>query len=299
MIFLLLIIYLTYFLIQNKIHNKKERQEKRERELIKEGKGEIYPLWFKKKLIMHSLGGYKNFNYVNSLESLKYWYFEKKMNLMEADFMLTKDNHTVLTHDFGDLMFVPTLEEFKKLRAKGNTTRMSFKDLVLFMIENKDLYIITDTKYSDIERIEIEFDEMTSILNNHTELYERFIIEIYNEKMYLFLKEKNYPDKYFIFTMYQRWDFSIGFHDFENILDFCKRNKIIAILMFSFLFNENILQLTRNYSMPIYLHTVNNITEAVNFMKRGVKGIITDNISDELLDKYLLVQNIKLNYSNI
>ena len=41
---------------------------------------------------MHSLGGYKNFNYVNSLESLKYWYFEKKMNLMEADFMLTKDN---------------------------------------------------------------------------------------------------------------------------------------------------------------------------------------------------------------
>ena len=38
----------------------------------------IEPPWFKEKLIIHSLGEYRNFVYVDTLEPLKYWYFEKK-----------------------------------------------------------------------------------------------------------------------------------------------------------------------------------------------------------------------------
>ena len=132
------------------------------------------PPWFKEKLIIHALGEYNNYIYLNALEPLKYWYFEKKMHLMEVDFFLTKDKHIVLSHNFKVFNFEPTLQEFKKLKGKGNTTTMTFEDLVSFMLENKDLYIMTDTKYSDIPRIEIEFDEMTSILNNHKELYDRY-----------------------------------------------------------------------------------------------------------------------------
>ena len=284
--------------IQNENHNKKERKE--DEFLIKEksSESEIEPPWFKEKLIMHSLGEYKNFDYVDSLEPLKYWYFEKKMKLMEADFMLTKDNHTILAHDFSDLNFTPTLEEFKKLKAKGNTTRMTFEDLVSFMLENKDLYIITDSKYTDIPRIEIEFEEITSILNNHKELYERFIIQVYNEKMYLFLKEKNYLFKYYLFTLYLRWSPRRGLKDLENIFDFCNKNKIIAIVLFEHLFNDNFIQLSRKYSIPLYLHTVNDIGKLVYFLQKGVKGFMTDNISDELLEKYLLDNNIKLNQTN-
>ena len=218
---------------------------------------------------------------------------------MEADFMLTKDNRTVLAHDYSNFKYPPTLEEFKKSKGKANTTRMVFEDLVLFMIENKDLYIMTDTKHKDIGRIRIEFDEMTSILNNHKELYERFIIEIYNEKMYFFLKQKNYPFKYFVFTLYQRWEPPWGLKDLETIFAFCKQNKIHGILFFDFLFKDYFLQFSRNYSVPLYIHTVNNIEKAVDFMKKGVKTIMTDNITDIMLDKYLKDNNITLNQTNM
>ena len=73
------------------------------------------------------------------------------------------------------------------------------------MEQHNDLYIITDTKFDDIYHIQIEFDEMIKILSRHKNVNERFIIEIYNENMHFFLKEKKYPFKYFIFTMYKRW----------------------------------------------------------------------------------------------
>ena len=92
------------------------------------------------------------------------------MHLMEIDIILTRDNHLVLAHAFRDFRFTPTLAEFKKSRASGNTTRMSFQDLIIFMENNKDLYVITDTKYDDIYTISREFEKMTSVLKNHTEL---------------------------------------------------------------------------------------------------------------------------------
>ena len=164
------------------------------------------------------------------------------------------------------------------------------------MENNKDLYVITDTKYDDIFKISIQFEKMTSILKNHTELYERFIIEILNEKMYLYLKEeKQYLFKYYIFALYLRWDFSKGLKDFENILNFTKKNKINAIAMDLNLFNQATIQLLRNYSIPVYLHTVNNIERAVDLIQKGVKGIMTDNLTYDLMDKYLLDTKIKLN----
>ena len=122
---------------------------------------------------------------------------------------------------------------------------MTFEDLVSFMAKYKDLYIITDSKYTDIPRKEIEFEEITSILNNHKELYERFIIHVYSEKMYLFLKEKNYLFKYYLFTLYARWAPRRGLKDLENIFDFCNKNKIIAIVVFQHFFNDNFIHLSR------------------------------------------------------
>ena len=113
----------------------------------------IYP-WEKEKLITHALGEYNQIKYTNSLEALNYWYFEEKMTVLEADFYLTKDNHIILAHDFKHSKRIPTLDEFKnKMRTRGNLTTMTFEDLVIFMEKNKNLYIITDTKYTDLRSI--------------------------------------------------------------------------------------------------------------------------------------------------
>ena len=218
--------------------------------------------WENEKLIMHALGEYNKAIYTDSLEALKYWYFENNMVVMEADFQLTRDNHIVLAHDFNHLKSKPNLEEFKNnTKIPGNLTTMTFEDLVIFMEKNKDLYIITDTKYSDIRHIGIEFDEMTGILNRHKGVNERFIIELYNEGMYLFLKEQEYPFNAFLFNLYLRWGDKNNLADLESIFKFCKENNIKGILMFDFLYGDYIDNFSKKYSVPIYLHTVNNLTK--------------------------------------
>ena len=138
---------------------------------------------------------------------------------------------------------------------EAKLSHLTFEDLVKFMDKNKDLFIITDTKYPFLPHIKIEFDEMEEILSRYHNVKERFIIEIYHEKMFLYLKE-NYNYKYFMFTLYKRWN-SKNYEDLENIFDFCAKNKIDGIIMYKHLFNSRINDLSKKYSIPIYLHTEN------------------------------------------
>ena len=154
------------------------------------------------------------------------------------------------------------------------------------MEQHNDLYIITDTKFDDIYHIQIEFNEMTEILSRHKNVNERFIIEIYNEKMYSFLKEKKYPFKYFMFTLYKRW-LDRNYTDLENIFYFCVKNKIKGIIMYTYLFNSRIDTFSKKYSIPVYLHTENNLNRIVKFLE-NVRGIFSDEVDKYTLDTYLL-----------
>ena len=241
--------------------------------------------WESEKIIAHAFGRFNNSVYTNSLEALKYWYFERGMRFMEADLHLTSDFHTILTHDYRHLGKKPNLSEFKKLYARGHLTPMTFEDLVIFMEQHPDLYIITDSKFVDIPHIIIEFDEMIRILKRHKNVNKRFIIEVYNEKMFLFLKRKRYPFNNFMFTLYKRW-WGKNYKDLENIFSFCAKNKIKGVIMYKQLFNSMINNLSKNYSVPVYLHTENNIQKIVIYLKY-VKGIFSDDVSNIDLAEYL------------
>lgn len=148
--------------------------------------------WKKEILVMHALGEFNNTIYSNAYESLNYYYEVKKMKLMEADFRLTNDDHIIIAHDYEIFnKSAPSLEEYKKSRTRGNLTPMIFEDLVKYMYNHEDLYIITDSKYTDFTSIKKEFNEMTEILSRYGNVNERFIIQTYNERMYEFLEVKN------------------------------------------------------------------------------------------------------------
>ena len=246
------------------------------------------PRWKKEKLIMHALGEVNNSTYINSYEGLNYYHTVKNMNLMEADFLLTKDNHLVVAHDYG--VFddeTPTLDQFKSSKTRGNQTPMTFEDLVKYMNNNRDLYIITDTKYTDFSYIEREFNEMEKILSKYGDVNERFIIEIYNEKMYEFLKEKKYPFKYFLFTLYRRLPNLFVYTDLLLIFEFCKENKIDGIIIQSYWFDSPIIEFSKKYSIPVYLYTSNDIKTTVDLLNSGVKAVMTDNLTNDILEKFL------------
>lgn len=120
--------------------------------------------------------------------------------------------------------------------------------------------------------------------------------------MFLFLKEKNYPFNYFMFTLAYRWNNPNNLDDLENIFKFCKENEINGIIMFHTLFRDPVDNLSKKYSIPVYLHTVNNLTKIYEYFNKGIKGIMTDNVSNKLYNEYLLNKNndslITLNQDN-
>ena len=126
---------------------------------------------------------------------------------------------------------------------------------------------------------------MAEILSHHKNVNERFIIQVYNEKMFLFLNENKYPFKLFIFTLYQRWN-GRDYNDLENIFSFCAKNKLKGIVVHKKLFNNKIYNLSNIYSIPIYLHTENSIIKIAEYLQK-VKGVYTDEINNNALEEYL------------
>ena len=63
--------------------------------------------------------------------------------------------------------------------------------------------------------------------------------------------------------------------------------------MFHTLFNPNIYDLSKKYSIPIYLHAVNSLDKIANYLK-DVKGVYTGYISKTMLNKYISNINKKL-----
>lgn len=52
-------------------------------------------------------------------------------------------------------------------------------------------------------------------------------------------------------------------------------------------FNERISNFSYLYSIPVYLHTVNDIQKVIKLFNQGAKGIFTDNITNDILEQYL------------
>ncbi len=246
-------------------------------------------------MVVHALGKFNNMFYTNAYESLNYYYVVKKMKLMEADFLLTNDSHIVTAHDyhiFNDR--IPSLEEFKTTRTRGNLTPMTFEDLVKYMYNHEDLYIITDTKYADLPNIEKEFNEMTEILSKYENVSERFIIEIYNEQMYEFLRSKKYPFNNFLFTLYLRIANPRNMRVMESIFKYCKEKGIEGIIMPLEWYNDKINNFSKNYNVPLYIYSISEIEKAIELLNQGIKAIFSYNITYDMLEEHLKKKNYSL-----
>ena len=76
--------------------------------------------------------------------------------------------------------------------------------------------------------------------------------------------------------MYMTWDGK--YNTFNNICQWGK-DKLRGIVLYEEWYNVNLLNITKNNNLDLYLHTVNNLDKAKKYLKEGVKGIYTDFIS--------------------
>lgn len=247
-------------------------------------------LWEGDWLVGHAFGAVDGKIMTESQEAFLENY-EAGTRTFEVDFQMTSDDKVVLRHDWdwecqqgiaaGE---IATEEKFLSVPIHGIYTPLSFGDLCLLMKEYPDIWVVTDSKYSQKEDVEKQFRIMLETAREvgAEEVLDRLIIQIYNEEMYEVVKEI-YPFKSYIFTMYMRWDDTK--EQFVYLCRWCVENDVPVITLGKERYGEEVQQIADRYHIDIYVHTENDVYTAREFLEQGVRGVYTDMIRLEELEE--------------
>ena len=243
--------------------------------------------------IAHALGTADGRTETNSLEALEDSY-ERGFKVFETDFCLTSDGYLALRHDFeADSYFsfeqdmddtpVMSKDEFLSTPIKGIYTPILFNDLIDFMNQHSDVYVITDSKCSDKETVVKQFTKLKEIVDStgNKSLYDRIIVQLYSYDMLEYV-ESVYEFKNYILTLYQMENVN-----YSKAGRFCKANGIDVITMPQESCNAEISSKLHTYGLKVFAHTVNRIRtiESLNAY-HGIDGFYTDYISPKDHEKY-------------
>lgn len=221
-------------------------------------------------LISHSGGRIRGLSYTNSKEAIDKSY-QNGNKLIELDMEWTTDGNLVLIHDWNG--YVKTgftaepkmysTEEFKEFNMIEGLTQMSLEDLVEWLYEHEDAYIVTDIKRDNVEALKL-------ISQRYPDLIAQFIPQIYKLDEYISVQEWGY--KNIILTLYMS-----NYTD-EEILDFVKRNQVFAITMPIARARTELPKKLKGENVFVYAHTINDDSLRKELEEYGVDGFYTDDL---------------------
>ncbi len=220
--------------------------------------------WFiSSRTVPHAFGLFKNNKYTNSKEALEFL-LENNVNISEVDICLTKDNIPVLAHEIKSDI---TYEDFMSSTLECGLTPLSLFQLVEYMRKNKNLFFLLDIKekYKEI---------ITWIKNNANDVIDRFIIQIPSPKIYKNVI-KIHKFKYF------HYNFSVDGNVNMNLAFVVKNNIQTCSVATKMVKNVNTLKYLNKYNIKTFAYTVNDAKTRTELFKKGVWGIITDNLTLE------------------
>lgn len=231
------------------------------------------------KYVAHAMGGLNEYTYSNSKEAFDYNYKEGH-RVFEVDFDLSSDYYLIASHDedlwrqqakIEDDEFAYSLKNFKESKICNGLTTLDYKDIVDILHNNKDMYIITDSKYSDEYRVRMQFSQLVNYAKEvDAEVLNRIIPQIYSERMLDYVMSV-YNFKSIIYTMYQLPEIEI-----EDVANFCSKSGIGFITMSEKLVNEDIVNQFTRFGIKIAAHTVDEKARADELFDIGINQIYTN-----------------------
>lgn len=251
--------------------------------------------WYTKyHFISHAGGGIDGKTYTNSTQSWELSY-KRGNRLFDADLAFTTDNILVLRHGWNDNLEQnismsegksPYIDsngqiryiDFSSGRMDYNTfintkiykklDPMSCVDMLNFMNEHEDVYVMCDMK-DDLEE-SYQYLVKTAIDNDMAKVLDRIVISIYN---YNDLKQINmvYNFKEIMIRQYINSP-----HKYSELLQFCKENNIHAIgISACYVDDEGISQLS-SHNIHIYVAICDFISDMERYYQLGIEGAISN-----------------------
>lgn len=244
--------------------------------------------WLDYRIVAHALGSIDGHRATNSFEAMAVNYTKNNMRVFEADMILTSDDRLVLRHDWLAYLYnllgqtsskgkesVPlTYQEFMSLYSFGKYEPMDIDALVSVLDKHKDIFVITDTKYTDPETISKQFRILVdSVSKVDSSIIDRLVIQIYNQQMYDLVIDI-YPFKNIIYAVYANLDSQ------NQIIEFCKEKGIEVVAIPIEKVNPQFIERLNENDIKVYVHTVNIEEEKDNYKNMGAWGIYSDYLTD-------------------
>lgn len=235
---------------------------------------EAQPWYLCNCLIRHACGSIGTLAYTNSKEAMENS-LETGNRLIEVDFLLTTDGHLVCAHKWRDIFSngkAGTLESFLK-RDIPKYTQLTASNILGYMQEYPDLYIVVDTKEKDLCQVVSLLVELAS----DPDTIERLIIQTYwpGEKEKL-MELYPFPRENILFTAYK-----FGEERIPEILQLCLDEDIpVVTTPWNRWDQETVAEFSRA-GIVVFEHTVNTTDDLSDSLNRGVHGIYTDSLQWE------------------
>jgi len=260
-------------------------------DIIGEEAAEIKP-WSDYFVISHACGAVDGRVETNSLEAFEQNY-EKGQRVFEMDFILTLDNKLVARHDFEQNSYyvmeqtynkkIPVMmhQMFINMPINYKYTPMDIDMVVEQLNNHKDAYIVTDSKNTDKETIEKEFQLMKEAVERtgNDEIFDRIVVQIYYPEMQEYIRNIG-GFKNFMLTTYQ-----IQNPDFNELAEFCVKNDIGAVVVPFEALTEKKAEVIHNAGLKLYTHTLNRLYDVKKCIDMyGIDGVYSDYLVESDID---------------
>ncbi|WP_186438486.1 phosphatidylinositol-specific phospholipase C/glycerophosphodiester phosphodiesterase family protein [Cohnella terricola] len=236
--------------------------------------------WMQNRMIAHAMGSVGGMSYTNSYEAFMTNY-NRGYRLFEVDLMMTLDGKVVAKHGWTKKIqpdlpvksgHKPTLAQFKDALIYGEYQPLSWEDIVSLMAKYPDVYVILDTKETDIQKVKAQFAALVSVANIvDPAIMQRVIPEIFNPEMYDAVMEI-YPFPHKIYSLYKTLASA------DSIVAYVKAKHITAVAMpvSRTIVNPTLIQRLNKLGVKSYVHTVNNTMMMNGLQEIGAYGFYTD-----------------------
>ncbi|MBD5470160.1 MAG: hypothetical protein HDR19_03340 [Lachnospiraceae bacterium] len=244
--------------------------------------------WEPTKTIGHSFGAINGDTYTCSLEAFEYNY-RLGRRTFEVDMLMTTDNKLVLKHDWNkpkqegiSEKNQPTCKQFLAAKIDDKYTPLSYEMLCELMVEYPDIWIVTDTKYTEPDEIKRQFRVLIDDAQAFgcPEILDRLIVQVYSEQMHEIVSSM-YDFKSYIFTMYKLFHDEDKEGNLKSVCRYCVNNGIEIVTIDYTKYNDNMKKITKQYGRTVYLHTIDDIDFAKAFLNENGGGVYTNNILEE------------------
>lgn len=148
---------------------------------------------------------------------------------------------------------------------------LDYRQVIDLMAQYPDIYILTDTKYTDQATVTRQFSDFVAYAKTVDEsVLNRFIVQIYHQAMLDWVMAV-YPWKSVLYTLYADPTWTP-----ENVVTFAETSGVKLITMWGHWVTDDLTELWLPKGINIAAHTINDYGTAQRLLEKGVSAIYTD-----------------------